>query len=65
MFGQRAKNNYNAELVKEQLEATLAGIKEFREKKNEFRNLILIIAYQLQNIRIKSQRWKMISIKRD
>lgn len=27
MFGQKAKNNYNAELVKEQLEATLAGEK--------------------------------------
>lgn len=25
MFGQKAKNNYNADLVKDQLEATLAG----------------------------------------
>lgn len=25
MYGQKAKNNYNAELVKDQLEATLAG----------------------------------------
>ncbi len=28
MFGQRAKNNYNAELVKDQLEATLTGEEE-------------------------------------
>lgn len=27
MFGQRAKNNYNPDLVKDQLEATLAGEK--------------------------------------
>lgn len=29
MYGQKAKNNYNAELVKEQLEATLSGEDNF------------------------------------